>query len=131
MAKRQVTQQKLLVWQGGQDHCHIQYGSDGEWANLACLPDGDAQHFMDQSLVVPLMQAAHACSQGVQEADQLLHLVLIAISQSLLLHCPELIYQAARAQLDRHYPFCWTELAMAVLAAQADKYFEQYWILEQ
>lgn len=65
--------------------------------HLACLPDGDTEHFMDQCLMVPLMQVAHASRQGVQDADELLDTVVIAILQSLLLHYSDLIHQAAQS----------------------------------
>jgi hypothetical protein len=48
-------------------------------SHLACLPDGDTEHFMDQCLMVPLMQVAHASRQGIQDANELLNTVVIAI----------------------------------------------------
>lgn len=67
----------------------------GQGTNLACLPDRNGQQFMYQSLMTPFMQAAHACCQGVQDADQLLDLLFIPIPQGLLFHGPDLIHQAA------------------------------------
>ena len=52
---------------------------------------------MDQCLMVPLMQVAHASRQGIQDADELLNTVVIAILQSLLLHYFYLIHQAAQS----------------------------------
>ena len=56
---------------------------------------------MNQCLMISLVQAAHACCQSAHEADQMPNLIFIATPQSLLLLCPDLIYQTAQQFLDR------------------------------